>query len=103
MKNPVKRYWFVNVLFDDIVKPLLNERGMSLTKDGLTARKLGDHALFETVGIKYKGTKEEYSYLLNGFKKLIPSQHLHAVTWSNKDHLAHHYSRCCEKAFVDHA
>ncbi len=51
--------------FDDIVKALLNERGMPLTKDGLIARKLGDHALFETVGIKYNGTKEEYSYLLN--------------------------------------
>ncbi len=35
--------------------------------------------LFETVAIEYNGTKEEYSYLPNGFKELILSRQLPAV------------------------
>ncbi len=52
VKNPVNRYRFAKVLVGDIVQPLLNERGESLIKEDLTAGKLGDQDVFETVAIK---------------------------------------------------
>ena len=73
-KAPVNRYRFVNVLFGDTIKPMLNERGKSLTKDDLTAGKLGDQDLFTAISNEYNGTKDEYGIIHESFKELVPSR-----------------------------
>ena len=62
-----KRY--INVIFSDLVRPLLADRGKSLSKDDLTKGKKTDQDIHEVIAHEYN-CKTGNAYNLNAFPGL---------------------------------